>query len=235
MVKIKENYIKEVQLTLHVAMSLGNALKNRSNLPQILSEQTTINGFSGKKFRLFMNNVTSKKDINYLEVGVFCGSTIVSSLHGNMNKIGIAYAVDNWSEFTEYVDPKEIFYSNINRWLPDYDKTLKIIEGDCFSIDKSEIDKKINLYFYDGPHTEEDHRNAFLYYNDVFDDVFIAIVDDWAKERVRAGTKSAFEKLNYKVVSDWTIEPDTFDDVNAANKSDPDWWNGVYIAVIKKQ
>ncbi len=235
MTKIKENYSREVQLTLHAATSLGNAVKSKSNLPQVLTELTTINGFSGRKFRLFMNNIASKKDLNYLEVGVFCGSTIVSALFNNIDKIGAVYAIDNWSEFKDYVDPKETFYSNINKWLPDHDKKLNIMEGDCFSIDKSQIDQKINLYFYDGPHTEEDHRNAFLYYDDVFDDVFIAIVDDWIRERVRIGTKSAFEELNYKIVAEWIVEPDNFDGLKGADQPDLDWWNGVYIAIIKKK
>ena len=35
-------------------------------------------------------------------------------------------------------------------------------------------------YFYDAGHLEQDRYDAFVKYDDLLDDVFVAIVDDWA-------------------------------------------------------
>ena len=43
-------------------------------------------------------------------------------------------------------------------------------------------------------------RNAFLYYNEIFADVFIAVVDDWGCPWIRGPTFKAFAKLNYEIL-----------------------------------
>jgi hypothetical protein len=68
---------------------------------------------------------------------------------------------------------------------------------------------------------------AFVYYNDVLDDVFIGVIDDWNIEAVREGTFAAFAKLKYEVLYEQALP--------ARYNGDKDqWWNGYYVAVIPK-
>ena len=73
---------------------------------------------------------------------------------------------------------------------------------------------------------------AYTYFNEVLDDVFITIVDDWEKNSVRQGTYDAFKKLNYNVLAKWEITPPERPD--RMNNPDQYWWHGTMIAVIKK-
>jgi hypothetical protein len=98
----------------------------------------------------------------------------------------------------------------------------QIIEGDCFSIDKSIFQQPINVYVYDADHSKIAHEKAFTYYNDVLAETFIAIVDDWEWEDVREGTFNAFNKLGYVVLYQNAIPGDKKNG------------NGQYIAVIRK-
>lgn len=85
----------------------------------------------------------------------------------------------------------------------------------------------VNIYFYDGSHTKLSQEMAFTYYNDILDQVFVAIVDDWNRPVVQAGTKKAFEKLNYRILFEIAMP-------GLKNNDAKNWWNGLYIAVIKK-
>ena len=85
----------------------------------------------------------------------------------------------------------------------------------------------INVFFYDGSHDEKSQELAFTYFNSVFDDLFIAIIDDWNWDYVRKGTNNAFNKLNYEIL----FEKSFFTPYNGDTSS---WWNGLYIAVVKK-
>ena len=86
----------------------------------------------------------------------------------------------------------------------------------------------INVYFYDGDHSFEAQKSAFTYFNDIFADTFIAIVDDYNREHVRQGTMAGFQELNYQVLFDVFL-PASFD----GDKKQ--WWDGLYVAVIAKK
>jgi hypothetical protein len=103
-----------------------------------------------------------------------------------------------------------------------------MIESDCFTVPLSHFNNRVQVYFYDGRHEEEDQFKAFTYFNDILDDVFIAIVDDWNYLPVQTGTRSAFETLGYTVYREWILPARCNGDLQL-------WWNGLYVAVIKKQ
>ena len=179
-----------------------------------------------------MNNMGRIPDLNYLEVGSYCGSTLFSFLFNNLGCVNKAYAIDNWSQFNDEGDPKSAFFKNKDLFFPDGISQLKVIEHDCFTLDLAQIKEKINFYFYDGPHSEEDHYNAYMYYNDVLDDEFITVIDDWNSNSVKRGTSSAFKELGYEIVASFDIDTTDLDDWSA--HPDVNWWRGAYIAVIKK-
>lgn len=174
-------------------------------------------GMSGKNVRLLLNTILSFDNIKYLEIGCWKGSTLYSALINNNPSYTLA--IDNFSEFG---GPRNEFYEN----MKDIDSKFDFIDGDCFLIDKSKINHKFNVYFYDGEHSEESHEKALTYFYDLLEDSFIYICDDWNWEQVRNGTKKAIEKLNLSIKDEksfFTKEPDL-----------SSWWNGIWIAEFSK-
>ena len=209
----------EHELIEHVKKCIHLASQGVSKLP---SRALELEGLSSPKVRYFLNNICSLPNSTYLEVGVWKGSTFVSALFGNQNSILHATAIDNWSEFD---GPRQEFQDNCK--LID-NVAFEFHEGDSFSIDKAALFKSpVNIYFYDGNHSAESHEKAFTYFNDILAPTFIAIVDDWNWEMVQNGTKRAFEKLGYTILFEQVL-PARY------NCDTSQWWNGLYVAVIKK-
>ena len=79
----------------------------------------------------------------------------------------------------------------------------------------------IDIYFYDADHSLKAHEMAFTYYNDLFADVFIAVIDDWECPWIRKPSMKAFDKLKYEILYENVIRCDQSDNKN-------------YVAVIRK-
>ena len=234
----------EVLMVKHVDNCFAAALKSESKLPNdmtvdsvtgnILPENRLL-GFSGDNFRHLMNNLCSFPGANYLEVGVFRGSTLVCSVYGNEATLGEVHAVDNFSEFNVGTHPKESLEWAMKRFLPKTKDRIQFHEVDCFDWDFSAL-PKIDIYFYDGEHSFESQRKAFTHFEPVFADCFIAVVDDWEQRQVRRGTRAAFEEMGYDVLSSRSIIPGQRPEkANRVNNPTADWWCGTYVAVLKKR
>src|SRR3954447_24894640 len=92
------------ELVNKVSSAFQDALKAHGKLEEpVLS----INGMSGRKYRLFINNlIGGMTNPRYLEVGVWAGSTLCSAISKNTVS---ALAIDNLSEFG---GPSDQFYAN---------------------------------------------------------------------------------------------------------------------------
>ncbi|MDR3646468.1 MAG: class I SAM-dependent methyltransferase [Candidatus Babeliales bacterium] len=206
-------------LVNHVVKSIKNADNKTS---QLNSDILKLEGMSSDKVRHLLNNICSLKNGRYLEIGVWKGSTFVSALYNN-TKLLEATAIDNWAQFT---GPKQEFQNNLNKFI--LPSAYKFYESDCFKFDIKNIKNKINIYFYDGGHTFEEQRLAFAYYNEILEDQFIAIVDDYNWKEVQDGTQAAFKDLGYKVLYEKFLP-------SSQNMDTSTWWNGIYVAVISKK
>lgn len=235
-----------ISMVKHVDMSLEDALVLKSKLPDSMTihamgvsspipDSEKLAGFSGYAFRHFMNNLCNFKGANYLEVGVYRGSTLISSIYGNESIMGEVHAVDNYSEFTDHSDPKAAYHEALDRYLPDTKDKIQFHENDCFNLDLS-ILPKIDIYFYDGEHSAESQYRAFKYFEPIFADCFIAVVDDWEQRKVREGTKRAFEEINYDVVASRAVIPGMRpDNVSRVDNPTLDWWCGTHVTVLRKR
>lgn len=211
---------REKALVSHAKASIAKANKRISKLT---SEVLNMEGMSSPKVRYLLNNLCSLPNTVYLEIGCWKGSTWVAGLFRNQANILSAVAIDNWSEFD---GPKEIFYENCAKFLPN--SIYQIYSADCFALDpKALFNQPVTVYFYDGNHSALSQELAFTHYNDSFDDVFIAIVDDWNMEDVVKGTRAAFEKLHYEILFEMTLP-------TIWNCDTQNWWNGILVAVIRK-
>ncbi len=207
-------------MVAHVKESVENAYNGLSKLPNSV---LAIEGMSSPKVRHLLNNLCSFPGTNYLEIGVWKGSTFISALFGNEANISSAIAMDNWSEFK---GPRKNFLANCARFLPN--SSYLFYSEDCFQVNLEPIfHQPVNIYLYDGAHTALAQELAFTYYDSILDDTFIAIVDDWNHLPAQEGTRAAFKKLNYHILYE-IILPARY------NGDREIWWNGFYVAVIQK-
>jgi hypothetical protein len=208
-----------------VKNSFNKALNCESKLPPWI---LNIQGMSGKKYRHFINNLSSSiLNCRYLEIGSWKGSTLCSALFNNRIS---SYVVENWSEFG---GPKEEFNDNVKKCINESTSEIKFTfeEKNYVDVNYSNIGK-YNLYFYDGPHLYEDQFNALSLCLNSLDDEFIFICDDWNWDVVEKATKDVISKLNLKVLYSIDIKCELIDGWHGEFS---DWHNGYYIAVIKKE
>jgi hypothetical protein len=210
---------KEEWLIMHLKQCITNGDLKKSKLS---NEILAIDGMSSSKVRHFLNNLCTLPETRYLEIGVWKGSTFISAVYKNESTIAQAVAIDNWSQFGA---PYAEFEKNIEHFVNGQNNQLYSLN--CFNINLNEFSKPINIYFYDGDHSEATQEQAFTYFNAIFDDIFIAVVDDWNFPEVPKGTYSAFKKLKYHILFEQVLPADH-------NCDKANWWNGLYVAVIKK-
>jgi hypothetical protein len=210
------------QMIDHVKHSIALAEMNISKLPE---EVVKIRGLTSLKIRHLLNHLCSMPNASYLEIGCWKGATLAAAVYDNSLQ---AIAIDNWSEFSEnHRASAEEFNRNLGPYIKN--GLLKFYEVDCFKVDKPKVfTQPINIYFYDGNHSVLSQWKAFTFFDSVLDDCFIAIVDDWNWEQVKVGTQRAFKDLNYTVLFERSL--------STGSATDPDgWWNGLYVAVIRKK
>lgn len=211
---------REQLLISHVKNSIQMGEAQHSKLT---TEVLSLEGMSSSKERHFFNNLCSLPETHYFEIGVWKGSTYISALFSNAESVKSAVAIDNWAEFD---GPCSEFISNVAKHLPKY--AGRFYSADCFAVNtQAMFSAPVNIYFYDGWHSEEAQKKAFTYFNDVLDDVFIAVVDDWNYHQVGKGTYAAFKELKYEILYEQVLPARFQGDLEQ-------WWNGLYVAVIRK-
>lgn len=189
---------------------------------KLTAKALEMDGMSSRNVRNLLNKVCSIDNLRYLEIGTWKGSTLYSALVGNSPEY--ALAIDNFSNnLFGGRSIKNIFFEN----MKDVGVNFDFLDEDCFKVDISNLKSKFNVYFYDGEHSFEDQQRALTHYYDVLDDTFIYICDDYNPEHVQAGTKSGIEKANLKIVEERKL-------FSAKNGDTSSWWNGIYIAILKK-
>jgi len=181
--------------------SVHNANLNLSKLNEHVLKQE---GMSSQFQRHLLNNVCDFDGCKYLEVGSYLGSTICSASFKNN---GDFYGVENFSEFVTENDftathrkehVRENLYKNISALNQ---PTVKILEKNFFT-DKIELDKKINIFSYDGIHREQAHFLNLKIAKDFLDEYFIYIVDDWFcnVSFPKKNTFNAINSFNFEVL-----------------------------------
>jgi hypothetical protein len=186
-----------------------------------------VDGFCGRKHRLFFNNlVRSVENPRYLEIGIFRGATMCAAIAGNKVK---CCGIDNW---TEYGGKSSEFYVNLAN-IKGSQSTVSILEQDFRTVDYSHIGK-FNLFFYDGPHQEQDQFDGVKMALPALDKQAVLLVDDWNWIRVRRATMNALRAANARL--DFAIEVRTSLDDNLPEVAyrQSDWHNGVFAGVISQ-
>ena len=225
---------EDTRLTRHVIDCFVKLDSNRlSN--QILK----LDGMTGTLTRHFYNTMcsleTPGRKTEYLEVGTWKGSSLVSAMYKNGDTTH-ATVVDNWSEFnTSFeldpvtklphdIDPRGDFLKNMETFDI---KSVDVIEADFFTVD---LKAPIDIYLYDGAHAYEDHYKAITHAWHALADDAIILIDDWSIPDVKRGTMDALRDVNAHIIQTSEVTyPEGF-----GHQADG-FWNGIGVFVIKKR
>jgi hypothetical protein len=184
----------------HVLLSIRDAERNISKINESEIDGKLILEYAemtGTKTRHFYNNICSYPKARYLEIGTWNGSSSISAAY--KNNIDAVF-IDNWSQFE---GNSQIFVDSMERFKTK-DTTYKLVEGDCWKVDKSTLGI-FNIYLYDGGHEIQEHYDALAHFYDNLADEFIFLVDDFNWLGVREGTYRAIKDLKLDVLFKYEI------------------------------
>jgi len=89
-----------------------------------------------------------------------------------------------------------------------------------------------NVYFFDGPHSEEDHYDALLIMWPRLAGTFVFLVDDWNCAEARRGTERALRDLGLRYGLR-VLYAEALGSGRQANDLGP-WHNGLFLSVLQK-
>lgn len=206
----------------YISQCIARALKNDVELPDSVYK---IRGFATPTMRRLIHALCAYGKITYLEVGTYCGASFVSSFHGD----GVSIGVDNWSQGFNSVYGNEEFSDNVEKHM-DHAGAAIVCDKDAFSIDLAEFPENIDIYYYDGEHSEESQAKALPYFFPNLSDTFIFIVDDTNWPQVKSGTEKGFLALKdkIKILGKWSLTG------TGGRHDDAIWHNGMMITLIQK-
>jgi hypothetical protein len=203
-------------------LAIENADQLKSDLP---NEQYQVPALTSLRIRHMLNSI-GKLGTQYLEVGVHKGGTFTASVSNNSNLKEIV-AVDCFEsdkDNTDKAQPQFIHWANK---LKSPESNFTLIVSDSFQVDLSLLPKGIDIYLYDGDHSEEYQRKALTYFKDNLADEFIFLCDDFDWDEVQQGTRKGIEDAGYIILFEQYMA--------SKNSHDNDsWWNGFYVALLKK-
>lgn len=175
------------------------------------------------KIRHLLNNIGAL-GTNYLEVGVHRGGTFTASVAGNSNLKYIT-AVDSFESDMSGEGARVDFLANAEKHKPS-GSIFKLVIGDSFSVDLKEFVSGVDIYLYDGDHSEESQLKALTYYLPLLTEEFIFLCDDYDWIEVQKGTQDGIKKAGLEILFDKYIVGNNHDNMA--------YWNGFYIALLKK-
>jgi hypothetical protein len=218
----------------HIVVSIVQARNGQSKIDPNTNEGKEIleyDGYTGTRTRHLYNNICNSdalKNIKYLEIGTWNGSSSISAVYKN-NITGLF--IDNWSQFggdsQKFIDSMSKFGKSSSNFL---------LESDCWKVNLQDLDMvPFNIYLFDGDHSELNHFKSLEYYYPVLDDTFIFLVDDWNWPNVRDGTMRAIDQLNLNVLfrhEEFVSQDELHNMPNHYGKKT--WWNGMACFLLSK-
>lgn len=213
-----------------------------NGLSKISEREREIFGLSSARLRSLINNLCSKENTNYLELGVYKGATIISALYGNptLKVVG----VDNYkyderepkkvaAEGTIWENIKSQLHSNIARYSdPDMGinvNNLTIIENNFQDVDWSK-QGKFDLCFFDiSPAKTADYDVFFTKVIPAMKTESVLIFSNYSNEQNATDLQKALEK--YKTLFDiqWKKQR-----ISSGLSDATQYFSGILVVGIKR-
>ncbi len=184
-----------------------------------------IEGLTSDRVKQLLNSF-GKISTHYLEIGCLNGATFCSTIENNQLN---CYAVDHWAEETQAANnstniqsAKATFIENVKKIKGK--NQIKMFDSHFIDVDKSEIEQ-IDFMFYDADHSAEITSLAITYFSEKFSPGAILVFDDANWEGVVSGVNEGLSKVGLEPIFTRIILND--------EESKDEWWNGLYIVVLK--
>lgn len=184
-------------------------------------------GLSSNIVRHFLNNLLSKPDAIYMELGVHAGSTFFAA---TMNRDVEAFAIDDYSEedispFRDEVNveidnPKKIFFNGLREKQYFCPKSIQ-------DLTPKNIHKRSNIIFYDADHDPQSQYDNLTFLIPTFADKFILVIDDANFMGVVQAAEFFVKENNLNLLFERKILTKVPEDPNG-------WWNGIHVMVLTK-
>lgn len=206
--------------------------------------ERNLSGDTSSKLRCFINNVCSKDNTSYLEIGIYRGSTVIAAGYGNPS-IKIT-AVDNWSY--DRAEPKkwapdEKGWPNVRSGFYDviqkYDdptkpwakaENIKVLEQDFKDVDWLKQPKH-NVVFLDVlPITEEVYDAFFTKVINAMTPNFVAIFSGYSNEKHCVLLDESFKKYSDLVEIEWKEQR-----ISSSTSDSFNYHSGICIVGFKKK
>jgi hypothetical protein len=214
------------ELELFIEQSIEDA---NAGVSKLSKDVLSIDGMSGVAARHFYNNICSRDDTRYLEIGTWKGSSLCSAIYGNKVR---SVCIDDWASFD---GPRDEFHANLDRFRGE--SKVYFAEINCWKVDVNKLPFRFNVYLYDADHLRINHRLALVHFYSCLDERFIYLVDDWNWLSVQVGTYDGIKECNLKII--WKKEIITITDQERSKERSKQccqpWWNGIGIFILEKQ
>lgn len=187
-----------------------------------------IPGLTSPRIQTLLNSIASGVG-SYLEIGSYLGATACAVLKDNPLT---AHFVDTWKED---IQPKKgditlpptsrtQFEANISKYAGN--SNINIFNTDMFEVDTGPLRNSIQMFFYDGPHDFKSTYQAITYYYSTFAPETVIIMDDANWPEVVDATVKALLDCGAQITYEKML-------LNS-EENIREWWNGLYVAVIRK-
>lgn len=210
---------------------------------KITEREKEMYGLSSIRLKAFLNNLCAKENINYLEIGTYKGSTLISSVFGNpkTKAVGVEnFKYDDrepkkWAPNNSiWENMKSQLYSNIERYQdPDSGvdtKNISIVEGDFETVDLSAY-PKFDVCFFDVTPVNLEKYDAFM--NNILQYMSpesTLIFSNFSNEKHAVEIEEALEKHKDKLTIQWK-EHRISGGLSDATK----YYSGILVVGIKKK
>jgi Methyltransferase domain len=215
-------------------VNVKKAIEDASEQGLIGERESVLTGFSGEKLVGMLQRFSSHLDENtcYLEVGVYRGLTLLSVAKSNENID--AYGIDNFAFFDKeginYGIVKEriskLNLSNAHVINEDYEQALE-------NLGTHLKDKKVGVYFIDGPHDYRSQLMCLLLIKPFLAKNAVIIIDDCNYRHVRQANRDFLQThTEFKLFFEAYTNQHPLN-LNEADREDQmkGWWNGVNVIV----
>ncbi|MCC7050901.1 MAG: class I SAM-dependent methyltransferase [Bacteroidia bacterium] len=219
------NYFEKIKTQINLSIKEG------------LIDETNgvLSGYSGKKM-IGMLQRLGKEFLNentcYVEVGVFQGLTLLSVAKSVSSINATAYGIDNFA----YFDKNGKNYGIVK----DRTQKLNLTNAQVINLDYEEAlenlskhigNKKVGLYFVDGPHDYRSQLVCLLLIKPFLADNAIIVVDDCNYRHVRQANRDfLISHPEFKLVFQSYGKAHPLN-LSGADKKEVEegWWNGVNV------
>ena len=228
-----EDLINTLKHSIHDSVNHHSSLDDNGCIPSLGCPQA----MSSPKVKHLFNSILSRlpQGTRYLEIGCWEGGIFIPAMYNN-NHIkptvidiftdpnGVEdNKLDSWEHHTI---TKNTFFANLEAYIPHHD--IEVFVKDCFEEAILPVNRKYNVYFYDGPHDFESQKRALTHYLPHLNDIFIYIVDDYEDLPVKSGTLAGIKECGFKIHYSHEL-------FSRWNGDTCNYWNGVGVFVLEKQ